>query len=250
MIKYHIDTIPLWDTMHLNCDCPICALKRHVELYEVDRTLGPALMEPDTRIQFNKQGFCNKHLKMLLEGNNKLGLSLILESRMLEIKEEIDKNLKITKRPSKFALFNKESSEKDNCIEKNCYICDRVDSTTKKYIEAYILLWKDDAKFKEEIIKSKGLCIVHLKQAINLATKILSPKDAEAFLRDIKKTSLNTLNSNLEDLQKFIKSYNYSYQEKTKSQSADIIKTCINNINSWCVGQEPHPDDRNKDRGY
>ena len=52
-MKYHIDTIPLWDAVKLDGECPLCALSRKLELGEVERYLGASVMEPDTRIQVN-----------------------------------------------------------------------------------------------------------------------------------------------------------------------------------------------------
>ena len=47
-MRYHIDTIPVWDAMKLNGECPLCALRRKVEMEDVDRFLGGSVMEPDT----------------------------------------------------------------------------------------------------------------------------------------------------------------------------------------------------------
>ena len=57
-MKYHIDTIPVWDAMKLDGECLLCALERKTELGEADRYLGASVMEPDTRIQVNEKGFC------------------------------------------------------------------------------------------------------------------------------------------------------------------------------------------------
>ena len=69
-MRYHIDTIPVWDAMKLGGECPLCALRRKVELMDVDRYLGASVMEPDTRIQVNEKGFCQRHHKMLTEKKN------------------------------------------------------------------------------------------------------------------------------------------------------------------------------------
>ena len=58
LMRYHIDTIPLWDAMKLEGECLLCALERKTELGEAERYLGASVMEPDTRIQVNAKGFC------------------------------------------------------------------------------------------------------------------------------------------------------------------------------------------------
>ena len=81
-MRYHIDTIPVWDAMKLGGECPLCALRRKVELMDVDRYLGASVMEPDTRIQVNEKGFCQRHHKMLSEQKNKLGHALMCHTHL------------------------------------------------------------------------------------------------------------------------------------------------------------------------
>ena len=49
-MKYHIDTIPVWDAMKRDGECLLCALERKTELDEAERYLGASVMEPDIRV--------------------------------------------------------------------------------------------------------------------------------------------------------------------------------------------------------
>ena len=64
-MRYHLDTIPVWDAMKLLGECPLCAIRRRVELNDIQRFLGGSVMEPDVRIQVNQKGFCSHHQQML-----------------------------------------------------------------------------------------------------------------------------------------------------------------------------------------
>ena len=64
-MRYHIDTIPVWDALKLDGECLLCALERKTELGEAERYLGASVMEPDTRVQVNDKGFCRRHHAML-----------------------------------------------------------------------------------------------------------------------------------------------------------------------------------------
>ena len=77
-MRYHIDTIPLWDAMKLDGECLLCALERKTELGEAERYLGASVMEPDVRVQVNDKGFCRHHQAMLFVGDNRLGHALML----------------------------------------------------------------------------------------------------------------------------------------------------------------------------
>ena len=69
------------------CGCPICVLRKRLEGDEIEIIMGAAMMEPDIRIKTNEQGFCGRHFDMMLERNNRLGLALILESHLAEVRK-------------------------------------------------------------------------------------------------------------------------------------------------------------------
>ena len=102
-MRYHIDTIPVWDAIKLDGECFLCALKRKTELGEVEHYLGASVMEPDTRIRVNKNGFCNNHQRMLYAVDNRLGHALMLESHVAETRERLAKACKEIKHAAKGA---------------------------------------------------------------------------------------------------------------------------------------------------
>ena len=88
-MRYHIDTIPVWDAMKLDGECLMCALERKTELGEAERYLGASVMEPDVRIKVNDRGFCRKHHAMLFSMSNRLGHALMLESHTIENRKKL-----------------------------------------------------------------------------------------------------------------------------------------------------------------
>ena len=90
-MRYHIDTIPVWDAAKIDGECLLCALQRRVELQQIEYSLGASVMEPDVRIQVNKKGFCQHHQRMLFKGDNRLGHALMLESHLTETRGKLSK---------------------------------------------------------------------------------------------------------------------------------------------------------------
>ena len=88
-MRYHIDTIPVWDAVKLNGECPLCALRRRNELIDVDRFLGASVMEPDVRVRVNEKGFCARHQEMLYRQKNRLGQALLLQSHLAETEKSL-----------------------------------------------------------------------------------------------------------------------------------------------------------------
>ena len=55
-MRYHIDTIPVWDAMKRDGECVLCVLERKTERDEAERYLGASVMEPDVRIRETTKG--------------------------------------------------------------------------------------------------------------------------------------------------------------------------------------------------
>ena len=72
-----------------SCGCPFCALYNKLEDDQLDLILGASMMEPDVRIQTNKEGFCRTHYDMMFTRKNRLGMALTLESHIAELREDI-----------------------------------------------------------------------------------------------------------------------------------------------------------------
>ena len=70
-------------------NCPFCRLYEKLQTIELDTILGAAMMEPDVRIKTNEEGFCQDHYQMMLHAKNKLGLALMLESHLEQLKKEL-----------------------------------------------------------------------------------------------------------------------------------------------------------------
>lgn len=86
-MRYHIDTIPVWDALKQQGECPLCALRRSIEAADVDRFLGGSVMEPDTRVRVNEKGFCQRHHVLLYAQQNRLGHALMTHTHLKETAE-------------------------------------------------------------------------------------------------------------------------------------------------------------------
>lgn len=84
-----ITSIPVSEVFEPRDGCPICRLRNTLEDRVVEYITGAAMMEPDVRIETNKQGFCIDHYRMMLKKRNRLGVALILESHLDEMEKRI-----------------------------------------------------------------------------------------------------------------------------------------------------------------
>ena len=89
-----IYTIPVGEAFDLvgeksECGCPFCVLYKKLQNDEIDIILGASMMEPDIRIKTNKEGFCLSHYNIMLRRKRMLGMGLILESHLDEVKKKL-----------------------------------------------------------------------------------------------------------------------------------------------------------------
>ena len=103
------------------CGCPFCTLYRKLEENELDLILGASMMEPDVRIKTNEQGFCKTHYDMMFTRKNRLGMALMLESHLAEIKKEVT--------GGGFSLkgVGTDQMKRLEKLENTCYVCGRIE---------------------------------------------------------------------------------------------------------------------------
>ncbi len=260
-MKYHIDTIPVWDAMKLDGECFLCALARRSELGEVEHYLGASVMEPDTRIQVNKKGFCQCHQRMLFAMDNRLGHALLLESHVAQTRERLDKACKEIRRAAKGAanaglkdrLTGKAPSPQramENAAKAltemtaTCIVCDAIENNMGRYLHTFFHLYQNDTEFRKRFEGCKGLCLPHAAQLLSLAPEELSARDLPTFADTICRLETESFDRIQEDVSWFIKKFDYRFYDEPWKNSRDAVERSVNKLRGWCVGQEPNPKEK------
>lgn len=257
-MRYHLDTIPVWDAVKLDGECFLCALRRKLELDEVERCLGASVMEPDARIRVNERGFCQHHQAMLFATNNRLGHALMLHTHLGETRKQLDKRFTSLR---KAAAAYSASSLGDKLTGKSaaarkdmetaaaqlgqqvttCVLCESIDENMHRYVHTFFHLYKTDEEFRRAIAASKGLCLPDAALLLQAAPNELPPKDVAPFtevLLSLEEKSLARLD---EDIAWFIKKYDYRFDDQPWKNSRDAVERTANKLRGWCIGQEPNP---------
>ena len=255
-MKYHIDTIPVWDAIKLDGECLMCALERKTELGEAERYLGASVMEPDVRVKVNDRGFCRKHHAMLFSMSNRLGHALMLESHMIENREKLarisDKLEKSAKQLKDSGLGDKlngknkaavteilKQAQAVNEMADSCLMCESIAENMDRYMHTFFHLYQHDTEFRSRFKKSKGLCLPHLGQMLEAAAQELSAKDLGEFTETVAKLEKENMDRIQEDISWFIKKFDYRYENESWKNSKDAVERTVNKVRGWCVGKEP-----------
>lgn len=258
-MKYHIDTIPVWDAMKLDGECLLCALERKTELGEADRYLGASVMEPDTRIQVNEKGFCRKHHAMFYSVSNRLGHALMLESHLARTRERMKKAAdaleraadnyakaplgKLTRNGQNALQEMQKQSQALSDMAGTCIMCETIRENMERYLHTFFHLYKNDTEFRNHFDASMGVCLPHTADLVRVATEELSAREAAEFIRTLMRLEEKNMDRMQEDISWFIRKFDYRFQNEPWKNSQDAVPRTVNKLRGWCVGDEPNPEE-------
>lgn len=234
-MKEQLYTIPVNDAFDSDCECPLCKMKRDLELNAIEYTLGPSYMEDDNRAMTDETGFCEKHIGELYQQKNRLGLALILSTHMAKVTKDLQ-TLSKDGGTSK-SLFKKKSENTSvgNYVDKlsySCFICNRVNQTFQRYIDTIFHLYKKDSDFQKKINNCKGFCTYHYGELFDKAGDFLSDKLLDSFLTDLNTVYFKNMERMQEDIEWFINKFDYRFQNEPWKNSKDALPRAITKTHS------------------
>ena len=196
-MKEDICSIPINEVLEVQDGCPICRMHDTLENHMLDFIMGAAMMEPDVRTETNRSGFCGAHSLMMLGRKNRLGLALILESRLKSVEQEI--------------LAKKAAPNKKGMAQKGetCYVCARVDTALDALLTTFFKLWVKEPEFRENVAKQPIICLPHYTMLLSKAQAALDKKSFAGFqavLSDVMRRGLLPLE---EELSGFCRMFDY-----------------------------------------
>ena len=232
-MKEKIYTIPVTDAYMGDCDCPLCLLKENIEKTLVDYYLGGSLMEPDTRAETNKKGFCRSHLEMMYRTEiNRLGLGLMLHTHLLDVLNDIENDMRGIAPDSGSFFKNRDKDYKKNIEElakrvegraDSCIICDRIASTMNRYLDVLFWMFFEQEGFRALFEKKTRYCLFHLADLLRGSAKYLNQNQAAVFLKVLSSMQLEGMHKMADELEWFTKKFDYRNKDKPWGDSKDSV---------------------------
>jgi len=220
-MREKIYTIPVNEAFDNNDGkCPFCSLYEKLEEDELGLILGASMMEPDVRIQTNEKGFCGEHFHKLRIRKNRLGLGLILESHLDEVKDKI--------KTGGFLSRDKSAAPRKNIeeLEKSCYICYRIAFNFDNMIHTTAMLYSSEKEFREKFANQKMFCLPHYRRLLEAAARLGKPY-REDMAADAAKVVGAYLDKLKNDVSWFCKKFDYRYDNEPWYDSKDAIERAI-----------------------
>ena len=205
------------------CGCPICALYRKLEEDELDLILGGSMMEPDVRIRTNELGFCGTHFDKLFTRKNRLGLALILESHLEEVRS------RMAARGLGGLLAGRAAtvSEATGKLAGSCYICERIEHNLSGMLATVALLYEEDMAFRKKVVAQPFFCLPHLHRLLVTGKANLPKKLYADFARDVQAPVDRYLEALSGDVSWFCKKFDYRYGDEPWYNAKDAVERAI-----------------------
>lgn len=230
-MKERIYSIPLTDALNEGCGCILCSIEKKLEEDAVTYFLGPSLMEPDNREMTNDKGFCRRHMNMLLEGNHRLGLALMLETHVKELSKKLD----IKKKSGIFSKgVDTDMMSRDiyNAVQ-SCALCDKLNAQMADAAGNLAYLWDKESDFRTKFESSAALCPEHMALTLSVCSKELSSKKQNEFVQMLISQQKATLSSLYGDLHSFTLSFDYRNTGKPDKNVADSVPRAVKHLTKF-----------------
>ncbi len=223
-MKEQLYSIPVNDAFAADCECPVCQMYHKLETDSVEYTMGPSYMEDDTRALTDAKGFCGKHIKMVYDQDNRLGMAWVMKTHFDKTINDIKKVM--PSGPAK--LIKKGISDSplikyiDN-LDNSCFVCDRINNFFDQYVDTIFFLWKKDDEFKEKFKSAKGFCTPHYSLLLKKAAAHLKGDGLESFVGIINDMYITNMERVRDDLAWFINKFDYKYQNEPWYNAKDSV---------------------------
>ncbi len=225
-MKEQLYTIPVTDAFNTDCECPLCHIRNELEKNAIEYTMGPSYMEDDNRAMTDELGFCPNHIKKLYLQKNRLGLALMLKTHTDKTIRDL-KLLSENKPLASGGLFKKTSvssvSEYIEKLENTCFICQRIDATSRRYTNTIFHMWKKDDEFKKAFSNCKGFCTYHYGLLYDGGQTELNKDQYTNFLNDLNTVYFTNMDRVNDDIGWFIDKFDYRYKDEPWKNSKDAI---------------------------
>lgn len=187
-MKVVLETIPLWDALRKDTECPICSLMKEAEEDSIRYYLSSAIMTSEVRMETNTYGFCPRHYSLLTEHGNPQSLALMMDTYYGENEKCFRKGFDDIagarkEKDLRKAIGRLEETARER--ERGCLICSKMEDRLYRYAYTLASLCNTDMEFRRTFLSSKGLCLHHTFIVSNIAFEALDKDGNIRFQKDL-----------------------------------------------------------------
>lgn len=209
--------------------CPLCRLAQRDVRRHLEQVIYDSVNDPPTRARLRESlGYCYEHAWQLPQAgaSTPLGVAFIYRDMLTTVMRELEKGM--YQRPSRFT-FSRIAETVDRhkpsaftqagthrlTPTKPCPACAHRDQMTSLYTIALMdALGENDARLLAALTASDGLCVPHLRRALELAR-------TESGVNALVTLALEKFRSLQAELTEFIRKNDYRFIDEKMDSEAD-----------------------------
>ncbi|MBR6046272.1 MAG: hypothetical protein IKP47_11620 [Ruminococcus sp.] len=223
-MRESILTIPVNEIFEPREGCPICRMRDSLEQRAIEYIMGAAMMEPDVRIETNRQGFCKTHFEQMCACKNRLSLALMLQTHLQQLQKDVFPK-------AKTGLLEKKNAKQQKLavINNDCFVCSKVEWGMTRLMVTLFELYQKEKEFRQIFTEQEQLCVPHYDMLVALASEKLDKKWLGQFVNDCSELTKKYLDLLEADVSHFCKMYDYRNTVKNADwgNSKDSIERAI-----------------------
>lgn len=225
--------------------CPFCTLAQRTVRRHLEQVIYDSVNDPPTRDRLRASlGYCYEHAWQLTQAGTStpLGVAFIYRDLLNTVTKELEKGMH--KRPSRLT-FSKVAEVVDRHKpsvftrdgvrrlkpQQSCPACDHRDQMISLYAIALMdALGEDDAPMGKAVTHSAGLCVPHLRRALELAR-------SETAVTTLLALTIAKYRGLQAELTEFIRKNDYRFSDEKMAAEADSWLRAL----SALVGKQTKP---------
>jgi len=223
-MREDICSIPINEVFEPKDGCPYCRMRDMLEDRMATYITGAAMMEPDVRVETNRLGFCETHMKHILERGSRLSVALILQTLLDADTMDIlpdDAKINIKKTPANA-----------DRREKSCFVCENIVKNIEHFCSTVLKLWQNEPEFRKLYSEQTHICLKHYNMIQKTAEKKMPKKVFADFSKENYRLARNYMDTLRHDIGHFCNMFDYRSKGKDWGNSRDAIERSIEFITS------------------
>lgn len=218
-MREDICSIPVSEVFEQKDGCPFCRIYRTLEDHLLEYILGPAMMEPDVRIETNRLGFCGRHADLLLKSKNRLALALVMQSRLQTASQ------KLFPKPPLGLLGPKVGRAEE--LTAHCFLCEKIDHSMSMLMNTFFQLWKTEREFRALTESQPIYCLPHYAMLLERGRTALDKRAYGDFAAAIGGAAGAGLAALRADIDHFCEMFDYRNAGGDWGTSRDAVERAV-----------------------
>jgi hypothetical protein len=235
-------------------ECPLCHLVERDENRFLQAFFSEWIMDRWSRDKIiSSRGFCRYHSYQILRfaeaHAERLGLGLVLENlvnnrletienlrnnisslidllRRKDLKATLEKRL-LRKNPESLRQFARDVDARLGYMETQCPACAHMSQSNRHHIETLIQMIVQSENFNELLRESRGLCLPHLVETAQVASRQLDHRNFASALKTLLSIEASSFTHIKFELSEFIVKHDYRFANEGLGSEVDVVERGI-----------------------